>query len=141
MKLKMTGHDRTTMRYVSAEELKRVSDGNSMGYFKSDIDWNDSDDPIVVTIVNTTYINKTLTGQQKKDVETHEKKHFDDFKGLAEQVKKEIDAALKAGRDPQIQDRIDWLIYDRCRKSATFHRQTSGYSVEICFQPSSTRPT
>ena len=54
MKLKMTGYERTTMRYVSAEELKRVSSGNSMGYFKSDIDWNDSDDPITVTIVNTT---------------------------------------------------------------------------------------
>ena len=136
MKLKMTGHEKTTMRYVSAEELKRVSDGNSMGYFKSDIDWNDSADPIVVTIVNTTYINRTLTGQKKNDVEAHEKKHFADFKGLAEQMKKEIDAALKAGRDPQMQDRMDWLVYDRCRKSATFHRQTADYSCLLYTSPS-----
>ncbi len=141
MKLKMNGHERTNLRYVSAAELKRVSDGNSMGYFKSAIDWNDADDPIVVTIVNTTYINQTLTGQQKKDVEVHEQKHFADSKGLAEQMKKEIEAALKAGRDPQLQERVDWYIYENCQKSAAFHRQTTGYSIEICSRPSSERPT
>ena len=141
MKLKMTGHDKTKTRYVSAKELKKVSDGvSSQGYFHSDIDWNDADDPIVVTITNTTYINEDLTGQAKKDVEAHEHQHFVDFKKLAEQMKTDIEKALRAKKDPQIADRVEWLIYDRCQTSAAFHRETAGYSVEICFAPSSDRP-
>ena len=141
MKLKMTGHDKTGTRYVSAEELKKVSGGNSKGFFDTDIQWNDAKDPITVTFKNTIFINKTLTGKEKKDVEAHEQRHFSDFKALAAQLKKGIEAALNAGRDPQMSDRIDWLLFDRCQKSAAFHRQTAGYSVEICSQPGSKRPT
>lgn len=56
-------------------------------------------------------------------------------------MKTAIEQALKAGRDAQMQDRIDWLIYDRCLLSADFHRKTAGYSVEQCDQPGSKRPT
>src|SRR5215471_18606017 len=136
MKLKMTGHDKTNTRYVTAEEVKKASNGvSTKGYFDSDINWNDSGDPIVLTITNTTYINKTLAGQEKKDVEAHEGQHFVDFRRLAEQMKKDIERALKDGKDPQIADRVDWLIFDRCQTSAAFHRQTAGYSVEICWAP------
>jgi hypothetical protein len=140
-KLKMTGHDKTTKKYVSAEELKKVSGGNSKGFFATDTNWNDSGDPIVVTFTNTTFINKTLAGKEKSDVETHEGKHFSDFKALATKMKADIEKALKARLDPQMQDRIDWLLFDRCLKSAALHRQTAGFSVEICDKPSSTRPT
>jgi len=141
MKLKMTGHDTTKTSYVTAEELKKVSNGvSSKGYFGSDIDWNDSDDPIVLTIKNTIYINKELTGQEKKDVEAHERQHFADFKKLAGKMKTDIERALRNKKDPQIADRVDWLIYDRCQTSAAFHRETAGYSVEICFAPTSDRP-
>jgi hypothetical protein len=141
MKLKMSGHDKTSTKYVTPEELKKVSGGNTKGWFDSYIEFNDSGDTITVTITNTTYINKTLTGQEKKDVEVHEARHFSDFKALANAMKKDVEAALKAGADPQLQDRVDWLIYDRCVKSAAFHRSTAGYSVEICSKPSSKRPS
>jgi len=141
MKLKMTGHNTTKTSYVTAEELKKVSNGvSTKGYFDSDIDRNDSDDPIVLTIKNTIYINDKLTGQEKKDVEAHERQHFGDFKKLAEKMKTDIERALRNGKDPQIADRVDWLIYDRCQTSAAFHRKTAGYSVEICFAPTSDRP-
>ena len=140
MKLKMTGHDKTTVKYVSVGELKKVSGGNSKGYFDSDIEWNDGGDPITVTIKNTTYINKDLPDNEKKDVKEHEDVHFADFKGLAAAMKRDIEQALKQGRDAEMQARIDWLIYDRCVKTATFHRKTAGYSVEICSKPDSKRP-
>lgn len=139
MKLKMTGHDKNNTKMVTADELKKKFSA-SKGYFYSDIDWNDATDPIVVTITNTTYIDKALTGKDLEAVKKHEKQHFDDFKKLAADMKTSIEAALKAGRDPQMSARIDWLIFDRCQKSAAFHRKTAGYSVEICSQPSSKRP-
>src|SRR5262245_49037851 len=142
MKLKMTGHDKTDTKYVTAKEVKKVSDGaSSKGYFHSDIDWNDSGDPIELTITNTIYISNELTAQEQKDVEAHERQHFADFKKLAEKMKTDIERALRNGKDPQIADRVAWLIYDRCQTSAAFHRKTAGYSVEICFAPSSDRPT
>jgi hypothetical protein len=55
-------------------------------------------------------------------------------------MKKDIEQCLKVGGDPKIEDRVDWLIYDKCQKAANFHRQTAGYSVEICSKPSSKRP-
>jgi hypothetical protein len=141
MKLKMTIPSSTTTSYVSAKELKKKSDGISdKGYFFGEVEWNDSDDPIVVTVKCTTYINETLTGTEKKDVVAHERQHFTDFIALAVQMKKDIEGALKGGKDPQISDRVDWLYYDKCVKSAAFHRETAGYSVEICFKPSSDRP-
>ena len=140
MKLKMTGQNTTSVRYVTAQELKKVSSGNSKGYFDTDIEWNDKEDPITVTFKNTIYINEALDKKLKKDVEAHERRHFSDFKVLAAKLKADIDKALNERRDPQIGDRIDWLIYDRCQKSAAFHRQGDGYSVEICDRPSSSRP-
>jgi hypothetical protein len=141
MKLKMTIPSTTTTNYVSAKEVKKKSDGISdKGYFFGEIDWNDADDPIVVTVKCTTYINETLTGNDKQDVEAHERQHFTDFITLAGQMKKDIEGALKGGKDPQIADRVEWLYYDKCLKSAAFHRKTAGYSVEICFKPSSDRP-
>ena len=141
MKLKMTIPSTTTTSYVSAEDVKKKSDGISdKGYFFGEIDWDDATDPIVVTVKCTTYIDKTLTGKQKKDVEAHEHQHFADFITLAGQMKKDIEGALKGGKDPQIQDRVNWLNYDKCVKSAAFHRKTAGYSAEMCFKPSSDRP-
>jgi hypothetical protein len=68
MKLKMTIPSATTTSYVSAKELKKKSDGISdKGYFFGEVEWNHSDDPIVVTVKCTTYINETLTGTEKKD--------------------------------------------------------------------------
>lgn len=139
-KLKMTGHDKKVRKYVSAEDLKKRF-GNSKGYFDSEFEWDDSGDPIVLKIKNTMYIDKDLSAKEKKAVEAHETQHFKDFKALASKMKTAIEQALKAGRDAQMQDRIDWLKYDRCLESADFHRKTAGYSVEQCDQPGSKRPT
>ncbi len=139
MKLEMTGHDSRKREYVSTATLKKVSGGNATGYFATDIDWDDATDPIKVKFTNTIYINKELEGQKKKDVEAHEEKHFNDFKALAAKLKKAIEN-VKEGGDAQMQDRIDWFLYDKCVSSANFHRKETGYSVEICSKPSSTRP-
>src|SRR5262245_5222947 len=141
MKLKMTIPSTATMSYVSAEEVKKKSDGISdKGYTYSEIEWDDAKDPIVVTLKCTTYIDKALTGKQKQDVEAHERRHFTDVTTLAGQMKKDIEGALKGGKDPQIADRVDWFNYDKCMKSAAFHRDTVGYSAEMCFKPDSDRP-
>lgn len=140
MKLTMTGHDQRKVKYVSADYLKKTF-SQTKGYFYSEFDWNDSSDPIVLKITNTIYIDEALTGKAKTDVEAHEKKHFEDFKALATKMKAATEQALKAGRDAQLGDRIDWLKYDRCVKSAEFHRASAGYSVEQCDKPGSKRPT
>ena len=140
MKLNMTGYDKTAKKYVSADALKKVSNGNSKGYFETEVEYEDASDPIVVKFKNTTYINNTLAGKEKQDVEDHEKRHFTDFKKLAEAMKKGAEKALKAGLDPQIKERVEWLFFDRCVTSAAFHREGGGYSVEICSKPDSKRP-
>ena len=140
MKFTMSGHDNRKVQYVSAKVLKdRFS--QTKGYFHSEFDWNDSGDPIVLKIESTMYIDEALTGKAKADVEAHEEKHFQDFKALANRMKTAVDQALKAGRAAQLGDRIEWLVFDRCLKSAEFHRQGGGYSVERCDRPGSKRPT
>jgi len=140
MKLKMSGESSTRREYVTPAKLKDVSGGNSKGYFATDIEWDDATDPITVKFKNTMYINKELTGKEKKDVETHEEKHFADFKSLAGKLKKSIES-VKPGGDAQMKDRMDWFLFDKCVLSSEFHRKEAGYSAEICSKPSSKRPT
>jgi hypothetical protein len=140
MKFTMTGHDKRKVQYVSAKFLKDKF-SQTKGYFHSEFDWNESGDPIVLKIKSTIYIDDALTGKAKTDVEAHENKHFEDFKALATKMKAAVDQALKAGRGAQLGDRIEWLTYDRCVKSAEFHRKAGGYSVERCDTPGSKRPT
>src|SRR5215475_1940011 len=121
-----------TMKYVSAEDLKKVSGGNTKGYTSCEFEWKDSNDPIVVTVKCTTFINKTLASKQKQDVEAHERHHFDDYRDLLVKMKKDIEGALKAGKDPQIATRVDWFKYDRCVRSNAFHREGDGYGTEMC---------
>jgi len=127
------------MKYVSAEELNKKY-GNKKGYTYCGIEWDDQVDPITVTATCTTYINKTLKGKEKVDVEQHERHHFNDFIALAGKMKKDIQAALKAEKDPKIADRVDWLKYDRCVTANAFHREGDGYGTEMCFKPDSARP-
>jgi hypothetical protein len=100
--------DQRKVKYVSADYLKQTF-SQTKGYFHSEFDWNDSGDPIVLKITNTIYIDEALTGKTKTDVEAHEKKHLEDFKALATKIKTATEQALKAGRDAQLGDRIDWL--------------------------------
>ena len=137
--LTMTIPSAAKIEYVSAEELKKKY-GNSKGYTYCGIEWDDAKDPIEVTVNCTTYINKTLAGKQKQDVEAHERHHFDDYRDLLVKMKKDIEGALKAGKDPQIATRVEWFKYDRCVRSNAFHREGDGYGTEMCFKPDSARP-
>jgi len=67
----------TVRSELEAENDRARQDGHALrDGQRSDIDWNDSDDPIVVTIKNTIYVSNELTAQEQKDVEAHERQHF-----------------------------------------------------------------
>ena len=46
---------------------------------------------------------------------------------------------IRARRDPQMENRWTWFLHDLCTDSAPFHRRI-GATVEICMQPSGSRP-
>jgi hypothetical protein len=143
--LTMTIPSAATTKYVSVEDLKSKF-GNTKGHTSCEIEWNDSDNannpnnPIVVTVNCTTFINKTLAGKQKQDVEAHERRHFADFMDLAKKMKKDIEGALNGGKNPQIATRVEWFKYDGCVRGNALHREGDGYGTDMCFKPDSARP-
>ena len=81
-------------------------------------------DPIVLKIKERFTSTRRYWQGEKTDVETHENKHFEDFKALKPKMKhRAVDQALKAGRANNWGIASAWLKYDRCVKSAEFHRK------------------
>src|SRR5262245_21947871 len=145
MKLSMSGHTAHATKYFSGDKLKAISGGNKTGYFDLQSEWNDPDPDGTLTLKFTPiiYINEALDTNKKQAVLKHEKRHFTDFQKLANALKIALEKAMKEKRDPEIKVRMKWFTYDRCKKSQAFHGsdEGGGYSVEMCDQPTESRPT
>lgn len=141
MKLVFEGHDKSRTIKVAKTELGRHCRGfhGSTGCFRHMGNWSENNGVLTVTFKPTIYLNNTLTGKEKDNALSHEKRHYMDFKGRAVKLKNALFLAIRAGKDPQMEARWEWFIYDLCTDSAAFHRSIRTM-VEICMTPSVKRP-
>ena len=133
--LNMTGYQGTTA--TKAVPIAQIPD-KQKGMFMQHSDWDEDDKTVTIKFTTVILLSNALTGKELAEVTTHERVHEADFHRLANQLKRNLEAALKKG-DVDVQSFIDWFNFDICSTSAAFHRKI-GAPTEICSQPSSKRP-
>lgn len=137
MGIKITGFERPpTPQHMPPDVIKRECSGEKTGCFLWDYDVNGDD----VKFKTRLLVRNNLSRSELPDVLEHERHHWRDFNRLAGELKAAVEKAVKAGRDPQIDNRLEWMLYDYCRDAAAFHRRIGKMSFEMCDQPSGDRP-
>lgn len=139
MRLEFSGHRAVRVQLGTEDQVRQIA-GDPRGGFRHNGEWNEQDDVLTVTFSPIIRINQTLDANLRRRIEQHERRHFNDFKRLAEQLRVRLRQLLKDGRDADMEARWSWFEYDICATSASFHRSLPDWSVELCFQPRSTRP-
>ena len=59
-------------------------------------------------------INKALGRDEHRDVETHERIHFEDFRRLINELKENLNLSFREGHEHEINLWREWLDYDNC---------------------------
>jgi len=108
------------------------------GWFTYDWDSKDDGDTLTLILNRKLLLDPTLKGKERDDVVTHERRHETDFLGLANALRKPLDAAYKKG-DVDLDLWMKWFDYDVVDKSNDFHR-TVGAPTDLNFQPTDPRP-
>ena len=141
MRLVFQGHTRSRTIPVPAANLGRNCRGRhgNTGCFVHNGSWTENNGVLTVQFQPTIYLNSALTGSARSDALQHEQHHYQDFRRRATQLQRSLTASIRGRRDPQMNARWAWFLYDICTDSASFHRRL-GATVEICMPPSSTRP-
>src|SRR5262245_18471181 len=95
MKLIMKGHNTAPVQYVTVKEIRNAG-GISKGYFSRDWWSNTEDDKLFLKFTLKILVETGLDEKTQKDVLTHERQHFTDFKALVGKLQVSIVKALKA---------------------------------------------
>lgn len=141
MQLIFRGHEMVRVMRVSEDEIRRNCPvGERRSCFKHNGDWEIGGDVLTVTFRPTIYINQRLDDRTSRQVETHERRHFQDFRQLARRLERSLRQALREGRDPELEARWDWFNYDVCTAAARYHRSIPDWSIIPCFSPTVSRP-
>jgi hypothetical protein len=137
MGIKITGYERTpSPQQLHPDVIKRECSGEKTGCFLWDYDVNGDDVKFITKIL----VRNDLSKSELPDVLDHERQHWRDFNRRALEFKAAVERAIKQGQDPQIDDRLAWMLYDYCQDSAAFHRRIGRMSFTICDRPGNDRP-
>lgn len=139
MRLVFSGHRAVQVRRAREEEVRRTA-GDRRGAFAHNGAWKIRGEVLTVTFRPVILINQTLDQRTSRSVEAHERRHFQDFQRLANEMATALQGALKEGRDPQMETRWEWFNHDCCRTFENYHRSLPDWSVRPCLAPSSARP-
>ena len=141
MRLVFQGHNRSRTMPVAVSDLGRWCRGRhgDTGCFRHHGNWTENNGVLTVQFQPMIYISNTLTGTARTNALQHEHRHYTDIRRRAGQLQSGLSRVIRARRDPQMSARWSWFLYDICTDSASFHRRL-GATVEICTEPSSTRP-
>jgi hypothetical protein len=141
MRLVFQGHASSRTVAVAASDLGRLCRGRhgDTGCFVHLGTWTENNGVLTVQFQPTIYLNNALSGGTRTEALRHEQRHDTDFRRQAVLLQRALTGAIRARRDPQMDARWSWFLYDLCRDSAAFHRSI-GAPVEICMQPSGARP-
>jgi hypothetical protein len=133
--LVFSGHRTVTVQHMPPADIRSRCNRREGCFHHHGRPW-EQDNVLSITFSPTIYLNNTLDPAEAAEVETHERRHYQDFLALAEALE---DALTRHGIS-QWQDRWSLFLHDVCRASATFHRQEGTGTVETCLPPSSLRP-
>ena len=137
MAFKCTGFEHApSPQQLPPAVVKKECSGEETSCFLWDYEVKDDKLKFTTRILVRNDLRKT----ELADVLAHERHHWRDFQNRAIKLKDAVEKALKAGRDPALDDRLEWMLYDYCKDSAAFHRSIERYPIPICFEPKSTRP-
>jgi hypothetical protein len=138
MGIKITGYEHPpTPQQLSPDVIKKECPaGESKGCFLWDYDHTDD----VVKFTPRILARNDLAKDDLSKVLEHERQHWRDFNRRASELKTAVDRAVKAGQDPRVDDRLDWMLYDYCQDAITFHRKIENLVFDSCKEPDSKRP-
>lgn len=137
MGIKFSGYEHApTPRAVSKDVIQRECQGEKTGCFLWDYDSQDDK----VTFTTKILVRDDLSKQELPDVLQHERHHYDDFRRRAFEVKTAVEKAVKAGKDPALDDRLEWMMYDYCMDAVAYHRKLDRLVFDSCSAPKSDRP-
>jgi hypothetical protein len=94
----------------------------------------------MLTFTPKMLINKALAGEERRDVETHERRHFEDFRRLANELKENLNLSLQASREHQIELWMEWFDDDNCIAKQRRHISEGITDYSACIMPFNPRP-
>jgi hypothetical protein len=141
MHIHFIGHTAAPVQKVSESELRGIMPDEDRGCFEYTWDANLEDDILTVAFTATIYINQALSNNEASGVEAHERRHFEDFRRLARELKESIESAIEKGNDPEIQTRLEWFDFDNCVARQRRHSEEGITDNLHCIQPFSSKPT
>lgn len=137
MAFKCTGFEHPpSPQSLPPDVVKKECDGEKTSCFL----WRYDVDEGNVKFSTRILVRNDLTKKELPDVLDHESQHWRHFNQRAAAFKAAVEKAIKAGHDPALDDRLDWMTYDYCRDSAAFHRRIERFPIAVCYEPSSERP-
>ncbi len=139
MQVHFSGHTTPSIRKVSESEINSIMPDENRGCFDYTWEANLQDDILTVSFTATILINQALNNNEASEVEAHERRHFEDFRRLARELKESIESALEDGHDPEIVNRLDWFDYDNCIARQRLHTEEGIIDYLPCIEPLSSR--
>lgn len=141
MRVHFSGHTTApTPEKVSVREIENMMPGEQRGFFDYEWEAGMHDNVITITFATRILINEELSNSETAEVLAHERKHFEDFRRLARELKEDIEEAIESGKDPEIRTRLEWFDYDNCVARQQMHASVGVADLLPCIQPFSSRP-
>ncbi|MDI6804344.1 MAG: hypothetical protein QME58_10945 [Bacteroidota bacterium] len=141
MQVHFSGHITAPLpQKVSESELMARMPNEERGCFVYSVRVEFPDYDLEVTFKTEILINETLSNNEARRVEAHEKRHFEDFRRLVRELKENIESALENGHDHEIAKRLDWFDYDNCIARQRLHDEEGIIDYLPCIEPLSSRP-
>ena len=137
MAFKCTGFEHAPKPdHLHPDVVKKECSGEKTSCFLWNYDVNGDNLKFTTRIL----VRDDLPRSELSDVLDHEHHHWRDFHRRSVDLKTAVEKAIKDGREPALDDRLDWMMYDYCTDSATFHRKIERYPIAICLEPNTARP-
>ncbi|MBL8211341.1 MAG: hypothetical protein JNK87_11545 [Bryobacterales bacterium] len=139
MTLAFLGHD---MNPPPVHRVARVTGclGETEGGFLHNGSYWQESDTLRVTFRPEFLVLQGLDAVQEARVLRHEEQHRVDFVELAERLERGLRTALRQRRDPEIDHRWEWFLYDIANRANQFHRSSGqGETINVA-EPHFPRP-
>jgi hypothetical protein len=130
-----SGHNNVNVVEATESEIHALMPDESRGCFDYTWEYSIEGDDLTVNFTPNILINKALNRDEHRDAESHERRHFEDFRRLANELKENLKQFLEAGRDHQIDLWMEWFDYDNCIAKQRRHVSEGITDYYTCIMP------
>jgi hypothetical protein len=135
-----SGHNNVNVVEATESEIRSLMPDENRGCFDYTWEYSIDDDDLTVTFTPDILINKALDRDEHRDVESHERRHFEDFRSLADELKEKLNLSLLEGREHEIGLWMEWFDYDNCIAKQRRHVSEGVTDYSSCIMPLNSRP-